>query len=281
MQEINFRIGWIIFWILTIIGIFLLPLKPPLGLTLLGISIIYLGTCLHELRSPARGILYRRGVAIGILKAGWYLPLPHFWDIEAISEEYEEVEISGVMYTKEKTPIKVRAKLFYQAVFDNLTLILLMKPSEMKEKRAPVLGLAALREAIGSYSFGDLVSIKRDLEKKVIERLEKEFTRYSYKLSDCEIYEFEETTWSEAEKIRAIGKARGDAAKALADSLKDNYPAAAVSSIEAIGDKAKDIANIIYGGKKENKFLSETVSTEKKEDVGGKLAQAINKLLGG
>lgn len=278
MQEIDFRVGWVIFWILAIIGILLLPWKTPLGLTILGINIIYLGTCLHELRSPVRGILYRRGVAMGILPAGWYLTLPHFWDIEEISEEYEEVEVSGLMYTKEKTPIEVKAKLFYQAVFNNLSLILLMKPSEMKEKRAPVLGLAALREVIGANFFGDLVSIKRELEEKVTLRLENEFTRYSYKLSDCEIYEFKETTWSEAEKIRAIGKARGDAAKALADSLKDNYPAAVVSIAETLGDKAKEITNIIYGGKKD-KPTPET--TAQKKDVGSKLNQAINKLIGG
>lgn len=231
---VSFRIGWILFVLAAALGItLLLSVKVPLGMLVLGLDIVYLGTCLHEVRSPNVAMLFRMGKFIGRLDPGWYLTIPHFWDIKVISAEWQSVEIEGGMYAAEKTDIHVKATIFYRALEGRLTDILRMMPEEMV-RRAEVISLALLRGAIGAKKFEELIKEKGEIEDALLIELQGEFTRYGYQVRDVEIYDFDEKVQSRAEQIRILGEARGKAAAALAEPLKDNWPASVAGSVAEI-----------------------------------------------
>lgn len=278
MNQINFRIGWYLFGVLACLGTLSLFWGPPLGLALFGINAIYIGTCLHEVKSPDMAFLFRMGSFVGRLEPGWYLTIPHLWQISIISTSWQEFDIDGEMYTKESTPIVVKGKGFYRANEKKAKDILRMMPKEMLN-RAMAVGLAALRGEIGGHSFGELIKEKDVLENAALFRLRKEFAPYGYIIKDFEIYDFDEKVWSEAERTKALGKARGEAAKALAEPLRDNYPAALVSSIGTIAETAEKITKTISGKEKSGTKSSGLIGSEKTKDVGQKIAEAINKLI--
>ncbi len=282
-QELRtFRVSWFLFWGLIVLGIGASFLKPPLGFALFGLAMLFVGTCLHEVRAPEVGMLYKRGKFVAELKPGWYLTIPHFWDIRRVNTSWLQRDVSGEMYTKDKTAIVVRGRVFFKA--SRMKGVLMLSVEEMKD-RAEVLGLSALRTVIGGHTFSDLVSAKLALEDKATQMLKKEFSRYGYTVRDFEIYDFDEKVWSEAERTKALGKARGEAAAALAASLKDNYPAAMVSAVGTIAETVAQIAQTVVAkkhkessGKKEKGSASS--SPGESEDVGSRVGSAINKLLG-
>lgn len=272
--EITFRIGWLIFWGLGIIGVGMTLFSPPLGLALLGVNLIYLGTCLYELKDPDVAFLFRRGKFVGELKSGWYLPIPYFWTITSIPTSWQEKELIGEMYTKEKTPIIVKARTYY--CVHNLQQVLLLMPGPM-ERRVEAVVFSALRGVIGNNEFAKLVEEKGRLEGEVLDFSKPEIEKYGYELRDVEIYDFEEKIWSEAEKIKVLGRARGEAAKALAEPLKDNYPAALVSALGTLAESGERITKTIWG--KEKKETKEAEARET-EGIGEKLAEAARQITG-
>lgn len=274
--EITFRIGWLIFWGLGIIGVGMTLFSPPLGLALLGINCIYFGTCLYEVKAPNVAFLFKRGKFVGRLGPGWYLPIPYFYEVSEIPTDWQQTDLQGDMYTIERTSIVVRARVFYRANENQLKKILRMMPDEMKE-RSKVIGLAVLRGEVGNRNFKTLVKEKGEIEKKAVDRLEEEFKGYGYLVRDFEIYDFEEKVWSEAEKIKTLGRARGEAAKALAEPLKDNYPAAAVSALGTLAESAEKIAKSIWGEKEKTKSAG---TVEKSEGVGEKLTKVVQQIAG-
>lgn len=281
MDQVNFRIGWGLLVALTVLGTLAFWWSTPLGFALLGIAAIYLGTCLHEVKDPDVAMLFRMGRLVGRLDPGWYLTIPHLWEIETIPTSWQQLPIEGEMYTKEKTPIVVKARMFWRADESRLTDILRMRPKEMIS-RAETAGLAVLRGEIGNNEFTTLVSEKGTLEVSALTRLQGDFQDYGYAIRDFEIYDFDEKTWSEAERIKTIGKARGEAARALAEPLRGNYPAAIVSAVGTFTETAGEVAKSVWGrNKKEKKESGEAGSAPQKEDIGQKLAAAINRLIGG
>lgn len=279
MNQINFRIGRYLFGALACFGTLSLFWSPPLGLALFGINAIYIGTCLHEVKSPDMAFLFRMGRFVGRLEPGWFLTIPHLWQISIIPTSWQEFDIKGEeMYTKESTSIVVKGKGFYRADEKKAEDILRMMPKEMIN-RAMTVGRAVLRGEIGSHSFGELIKEKGTLENAALLRLTEEFASYGYIIRDFEIYDFDEKVWSEAERTKALGKARGEAAKALSEPLKDNYPAALVSSIGTIAETAEKIAKTISGKEKLGTKSSGSIRSEETKDVGQKIAEAINKLI--
>ncbi|MDP3974964.1 MAG: SPFH domain-containing protein [Candidatus Jorgensenbacteria bacterium] len=277
INDVRFLSGWVLFGSAVLVGTISFLFSTPLALTLFGVSLLHLGTCLHEIKDPDVGMLFRMGHLIGKLSAGWYLTIPHLWDIEAIPTSWMQVDMKGDMYTKQQTQISVKARVFYRVKQKELDKVLLLMPSEM-EKRAEVIGLAVLRGEIGAHTFTELVSEKDTLEAAAEKRLLDEFGRYGYEFGDFEIYDFTEKVWSEAERVKALGKARGEAAKALAEPLKDNYPAAAVNAVTILADTAEKIVTTVWGGKK--KENPKESSSSGKPTTGERLAKVIDNLVG-
>jgi len=277
-------IGWYILVALIVFSaVSFVYLNIWLGFVFLGIAMIYLGTCLHEIKAPNVGMLFRMGKFVRMIKPGWYLVIPHFWNITQVSTSWQQVDLKADTYTKDKTPIKIKARIFYRA--ENFDKILLFMPEEMRQ-RAYILGLAALRSVVGKAVFVELLTDKGSLEKNAMKELHKEFSKYGYKVRDFEIYDFDETTESAARRILVLGEARGEAAEKLARAVKDNTAAAILSGVGIAAESVERIAGNIWGSKEKT---SEGISSEShpsttlsssEATLMKRLGEAINKFLG-
>ena len=288
-KKTSFRAGWALFGIIAAVGMYAFYRFPPLGLVLWGVDLLYLGTCLHEVKAPNRAFLFRMGKMIGDLPPGWYLTIPHFWTIEAISMEAQQIgPLTEEMYIRRGTPITVRIVIFYRVV--NLTKALLTKNIIKDRIRAVV--LTQVKGKIGESFFRGprrvdeseknvttLLTERGSIEKAIKEVVNEELRLDGYFVTGIELEDIKEEVESEAATIRQIGHARGDAAAALAKPLKDNYPAAAVSAVGTIGEMVERIFRGMKssggsgGGKQPG---SETPVPEKSEL--GKIADALTKL---
>lgn len=281
IQEVYFRIGWIVFATFMVAGAICLMFSVQIAFAFFGIAFLHLGTCLHEIKDPDIGMLFRMGHLVGKLSPGWYLTIPHIWDVVRIPTSWKQIDIKGDMYTNQQTLVEVKARVFYRASENGLAKIVRMMPDEM-EKRAEVVALAVLRGEVGTKDFKGLVSEKDTMEGAAKQRLVQEFSRYGYVVRDFEIYDFNEKVWSEAERVKALGKARGEVAKALAEPLKDNYPAAAVNAVTIIAETAEKIAETVWSGTKktEGSGHKNRSSGSKQATMGERLAKAIDNLIG-
>lgn len=267
----KFRSGWKLFVAILFGGIAVMFYKPPFGMAVAGLSFIYLAFCFYEIKSPDIAFLFKMGKFVGELGPGWYVTIPHLWQIEKIPANWLQVDMKGDMYTKEKTLICVHARVKFRVNKAKLDEVLLMMPEEMMA-RAKVIGLSALRGAVGSSSFQTLVEDKGELERSVvkgdkvkkIQGLKGEFAEHGYDFGDFKINDFDEGIQSEAERVKYLGKARGEAAAALAQPLKDNLPAALAN---IAGTLAESVLAIFGAGKKgktapEEKITSESIAEE-------------------
>ena len=275
-KKVKFRSGWKLFMAILIGGIAAMFYKPPFGMAIAGLSFVYLGFCFHEIKSPDIAFLFKMGKFVGELEPGWYITIPHFWEIERIPTSWLQIDMEGDMYTKEKTLICVHARVKFRVNKDELEKTLLMMPNEI-EKRAKIIGLSALRGAVGGSSFGELVEDKGKIEEKINGILAKEFEEHGYKYGDFKINDFDEQIQSEAEKVKFLGKARGEAAEAIAKPLKDNLPAALAN---IAGTVSESVSAIFGGGKKKAKAEpEEKITAESIADaIGKKFEDLIKKI---
>lgn len=248
MRKKNFLTGWFLLIFSILLGLILIfsgelfslekRISLPFGFIILAFA-SYLVENIKEVRAPNVAFLFQMGKFVGRLDPGWYLIVPKIWEIEEIHTEWKRIQIEGDMYTNQQTLIVVKAEIYYRANEKKLDKILRMPPNEM-EKRAIAVSLAKLRGVIGEKRFDELITKKGELEQAVKKILKDEFEKYGYIIRDFEIYDFDEKVWSEAEKIKALGKARADAegriAEALARPLKNNWPAAIAKSAEEVSD---------------------------------------------
>ena len=241
---IDFRIGWFLFWAVAVLGLLLLTIHFKLGIIILGLDGMYLGIC-REIRSPNVAFLFKRGRHVGKLEAGWYLPLAPFWDIKEITLQWQETLLVIIIYTSQETAITVKAKLFWRA--KDLEKVIFMPIEEMRS-RIEAVGLSKLRAAIGKRDFKQINAESDLIEKEILSVICEEVTKDGYEIRDFEIFDTDEKVQSEAAKIKIIGKARGEAAGALAAHLKDNYPATAVMAITTIVEAVERIAKDWMGG---------------------------------
>lgn len=278
MKKISFRSGWVLFFTTLISGGIFLTSTPPLGIALIGLSVLYLASCLHEIKSPNIAFLFRMGKFVhGMLGPGWYVTIPHFWDIEQIPTSWIQKDMKGDMYTKEKTLICVHGRIKYRVNKNALDKVLLMMPREM-ESRAAVISMSSLRGAVGSSPFETLVGDKGAIEKSIDELLAKEFEEHGYEYGDFKINDFDEQIQSEAEKIKILGKARGTAAEALATPLKDNLPAALANIASTVTESLGSIFRTGKPRKKEE--VEKPEQSEPKDEILRELSENLKKLVG-
>ncbi len=287
-QGVGPWLGWFLFGGLALLGLLFLPWQPRLGLIILAVDLIYFGTNLHQIADPEFGILFQMGRLITALNSGWYLTIPHFWSIKLISTSSRRVEIDEQMYTNEKTPIRARARFYFRVKKESLKTnedllnLLRLMPEEMSS-RAHAICNSQLKGCVGSKTFSALLTDRVEIEQSVKGGIEKtaDFQKYGYELLDFEVYDFEETTESEARRIRVLGEAQGQAAKsraeAIAGAVRDNYPAALLGSVEAVVDGAKEVAK---EWRKEKRAASKEEKKEEKPAQEGIVGALLGKLTG-
>ena len=127
--------------------------------------------------------------------------------------------------------------------------------------------LSKVGSAIGEET--DFLSFNKrqmNVEEKIMVYVQTEARKYGYVAKEIELYITEEHTVTEAERIKIIGKARGEEAKSIAEPLKDNWPAAVVAT-----------ANMIFGGTV--RYIKKAAGSKKGvkavADATGKIGDAI------
>lgn len=272
----KFRAGWVLFWSLLLIGMIFLFKNFPLGLAILGINALYIGTCLNEIKSPDIAFLFKRGKFTYPLNPGWYLTIPHFWTIETISQKLMEEEFKEeTMYTSAEQPIGVKFRVFYKVVDIGKALF----TKDVIKNRVRAVILTNLKGEVGGKSFAELLTDRNKLEGEITISVNEELAKDGYNVIGIEIEDFTENVRSQAATIRTLGKARGEAAQALAQPLKDNYPAAAVNVFTILTETAEKIAKTIWVPKGKQTSAGTTAGGES-EDTLKKLLETAQQIAG-
>ena len=164
-----------------------------------------------EITDPNIGFLFVRGKLRGQLEPGWYIIIPFVWDIDYKSTEKIRCAIPEDlqnMYTKDKTPIKVKAICFFHVV--DLTKAIYISDDEIKEK-VEALMASQTKTTVGEKSFVDLITHQSALENNILVQICDEIERNGYTATTLELTDFDEQVESEAAKIKKIGVAKADA----------------------------------------------------------------------
>lgn len=145
---------------------------------------------------------------------------------------------------------------------------------------------AALRSALGEKKFADLLKDKGKVERKIefltnaeindlsedekgqaetnprLLKDQPELARSGYIIESVDIYDYDERVQSEASRIKELAEAKafeaGQTAKAVADPLRGNMPAAIAQSVATVATTFRDI----------NRERHETRRRERKESEG-------------
>lgn len=267
--------GWIIFGLLFLTSFSLVPISWPWALIFLGLALFYLMT-LYIIKEPEVAILFRFGQAVRELSAGWWLTIWLIHNIESetkarqiLNEDEPEKESQDLYYIDgdRKIAITVNMRVFFRLVSVKQALATyggLNKPSARADVETTA--LSALRTALGHRNFAELLRAKGDVEQEVEiltnselsdikrERLEAdpdllkehlELAKSGYLIEGVDIYDYDEKVQSEASRIKEIADAKayeaGKMTAAVADPLKDNYPAAIVQSVATVATTAREI----------------------------------------
>lgn len=210
------------------------------GFLWLALAVLYVRLFLKEVRAPDQAYVYRFGRMIGKVGPGWYIAIPHFTDLELVERKVFNVEFEKQrFYTGAGTEILVNLIATFQI---GNTEEEMERALELdREERGPLfkhMVLSKVATAIGGQDgFLGLNKRQTNVEELVLHDLQTEAQKYGYVVKEVEVYIEEERVVAEAERIKIIGQARGEEARAIAEPLKDNWPAAAVAT-----------ANMVFGG---------------------------------
>jgi len=255
-KKATFRAGWVLFFgILALASGLIAVGYTRSGLMLLAVDLFYLGMCLHEVRDPGFAYLRRMGRKVATLTPGWYLTIPHLWDIDYRSAAKIVVELGDPktggmgMYTKRGVPINVKTRMVYRILEPDLAFLI---SEEDAEKKLTASAKAKLRAAIGKrYFTGDdrsgrdsLLEEQENIEKEIKDAVGAEARRDGYTVDDIEVYDFDEMFVSKARSdavyVSEVGEAearvRGAKVKAVTDNLKTlqgNWPGAVALGLAA------------------------------------------------
>lgn len=252
IQESSTRNAWIGAGIAALVStiLWIVGLKTP-AVVLISILFIWTGITYKEIKEPKVGFLFQMGKLKGRLNPGWHLGLPFVWSIEEISTKVQERYLEREeMYTKDQTALALELGIYFRIV-DPLKAVYIEE--EIAKERVKRVVLSKLKWEIGQLSFAELLTRQGDVEKKVIIASDKDLEGNGYKVIGVEIEDIMETIKSEAAKKREIGSAEAEVdkkkAEAIANPLKDNYPAAIAMAAETIGDKI--VGKLLEAVKKE------------------------------
>lgn len=262
--------GWLPPLALVMFAIAALMLGRPDWMFLwLALDAIYIRMFLSEVRDPDQANIYRFGRFIGRAGAGWYIAIPHLMDLEVIDREVFNVEFDDVqMVTGAGTTVTVKFIATFQI---GKTEAAMRKAIEISSKDRDLLFHHMTRSKVATAiaaksDFLEFNKSQTDIEKGVLIHLKGEARKYGYVAKEVEVFITDEKVITEAERIKIIGRARGEEARSIAEPLKDNWPAAAVATANMIfGGTVKDIKKAA-GSKKGVKAVA---------DATGKIGDAI------
>jgi len=240
-RETNTKKAWISTGILALVSIVLwiAGLKSS-AVVLFGILLIWVGIAYREIKEPEVGFLFQMGKYKGKLKPGWHLGLPFIWGVETRTTGTQEIIFKEQMYTKARKAIGLRGGIYYRMVNPENAITL---PKNIIKSRIKNVVLSKLKGKIGEMAFDELLRERGGVEKKVKQDAndKDELGKDGYEVTGIEITDLNEQIESEAAKIKEIGEAEAEIdkkkAEAIAEPLKNNYPAAITMAARAIGDK--------------------------------------------
>jgi len=257
------RGAWIGAGIITVLGFILIiaGLAGP-GIIILGVLFVWIGVSLKIIKAPEIGLLFKMGRFRTPLEPGWYLGIPFVWDIETRTTETQQIYFQEKMYTKTKKEISLRGGIYYKLEdaeksinLPEKTITIGDEETTLIKKRVKDVVLSKLKWQIGQREFEKLLPARKEMEDDIVKDANdaEELGKDGYKVTGVEIADLEEKIESEAAKIREIGSAEAEVdkkkAEAIANPLKDNYPAAITMVAGTISDKI--IGKILGAAKKE------------------------------
>jgi len=204
--------------ILFIIGILQMAISAPLGLMIIGFTVILAGLGFVEIKTPYLGFLYVRGRLVDQLDPGWYIAIPIIMSIQKKSQEIQKETITESMYTSDKTELIVKAVTFYQVV--DLTKAVNISDEEIKEKVRTLMA-SKTKTVIGKNKFAKLNSEQDIFEAQIKKAVQKEIKNNGYQLTSFELADFDEKVESEAARIRKVGDAEAEIIKKKTEAVKD------------------------------------------------------------
>ncbi|PIR70292.1 MAG: hypothetical protein COU46_02270 [Candidatus Niyogibacteria bacterium CG10_big_fil_rev_8_21_14_0_10_42_19] len=273
-QKTQFYAGWVLFCIIVALA----PISAvmsgfPWMFFWLGLASLYVATCLHEIHDPNEAYLFRFGKMLGRLGSGWFLTVPYLWEIRPVSREVVVLQFEKQgMFTKDSTAIELSITAVVQIgeKEDDLAHALELK-MEDRDMLFKQIILSKIRTEVGKQSFTELNKGQENIEKEVTKDLRKELKKYGYRIKEAEIYDLDEKVLAEAERIKIIGKARGEEASSISEPFKDNWPAAIVALGSKFFEKpVKELKNAAANKKGINAVVSA---------IGG-IKSATEKILG-
>ncbi|MBU1137135.1 SPFH domain-containing protein [Patescibacteria group bacterium] len=270
VKIVNTNTSWILLGITFLLSIvsFLTGHKDT-GYLSLAMLFLWISISFQEIEEPKVGFLWRKGVLKGMLLSGWYLGFPFILDIEIRTTAKQDIFFQEEMYTKVKKRIVVRGRFYYRLV--NPKKAITISEESMRE-RIEVVGLSKLKGEIGSRDFQGLLDDKGGVEDCIILGINRDIKEEGYEVIGAEIDDFKEEIESRAAEIREIGEAEAYVqeakARAVANVVLNNYPAAIVMGLNSIKD---GIVEAIKPRKSEES-KSRKVKTEKEIglELGGK-----------
>ncbi len=235
------KMVWVAAGIIAIISFFLLMAGfKDIAIVIFGLLLVWIGLTIKEIKKPEIGFLFQMGDFKGYLKPGWHLGFPFFWSIETRTLATQEISFKEEMYTKAKKAINLTGAIYYKLANPEKSISL---PEKFVESRIENVVLTRLKWSIGQKEFQELLGKRGDIEEEIKNgsNKENELGMDGYEVTGVEIADLKEEIESEAAKKKEIGGAEawvdGEKAKAFAQPLKDNYPAAIAMAASTIGDK--------------------------------------------
>lgn len=220
-ENTKFIAGWILLGFGLAVSVSTYWILPPASVAGLGLCILFISTCMHGIKHPDEAFLFRFGKLRGRLKAGWYLTIPHAYDIKPILKEWVRVPFENEdIYTKNERRFAVSGSVFFRAG-DDLDKLILMPSEKMAEKMRDV-ALAEIRRQVGARTTTGLISELKSIEEGAMKKIHSECEQNGYIAGDFETSGLS----SEGLKIEDLGKARGRANKEMAAPFKNNMPGA-------------------------------------------------------
>lgn len=262
----NFELycGWLPPLTLMVFAIAALVLGRPDWMFLwLALGAIYIRAFIREVQDPDQANVYRFGRFIGRAGAGWYIAIPHLMDLEVIDREVFNVEFDDVqVVTGAGTTVTIKFIATFQI---GKTEAAMRKALEISPKDRDLLFHHMTRSKVATAiaaknDFLEFNKSQTDIEKDVLIRLKEEARKYGYVAKEVEVFITDERVITEAERIKILGRARGEEARSIAEPLKDNWPAAVVATANMIfGGTVKDIKKSA-GSKKGVKAVADATS---------------------
>jgi len=184
-----------------------------------------------EVVQPDRAGHMQFGRYIGSVDRGWQFPIWGFSDCFHIPGKDIKVDLpKESLYTGEETDLGGGILVIVRLgeTDDDLKKAALRLTRDFEETMGLFKKMAAaeLRTVVGKRSFKALNKIQEKLEEEARTLLKNDFAEYGFKVVGVKIYDFTETTKSEAARIRSHGLARAEVRIKEAEAFKDNYPLA-------------------------------------------------------